>query len=306
MDALSVCDISKAYGRHLALNHVSFNVPSGSITALLGPNGAGKSSLMRIICGISAPSSGGILLSGERLQQLPTPVSYIGALLSSDWLDTRLTCEQIMRVQAHLLRLQDIPAAVEYLLGKVGLADSRKKKVKHLSLGMRQRLAVAVAMLGEPKVLILDEPVNGLDPQGVRWLRLLLHDFRDQGGTILISSHLIAEVQLIATDVVVINQGSIKFSGKIEDIQLSSAATQFECLHIQDLETFVSYLRQDYPSVHFAREEESYIAYGINPETIFSVASHHGVVLKKLLERKPSLEDMYFGIIEDNKENIVK
>lgn len=299
MKALTIRGINKMYGHHQALSDVSFDIEKGSITALLGPNGAGKSSLMRIVCGISEANSGEVFLGGEELRKMSTPVSYIGALLNPDWLDKRLTCEQIMKIQAHLLKLSDIDLNIGNLLSKVGLEDSRKKKVKYLSLGMRQRLALAMAMLGDPKILILDEPVNGLDPQGVRWLRFLLHDFRDKGGTILISSHLIAEVQLIATDVIVINQGCIEFSGKIDHIQNQGAATQFECLRTEDLDKLVTYLHKVEPAARFSRESNSGVAYGVSPEIVFSVAAQNGVILKKMLERKPSLEEMYFRIVGD-------
>jgi len=198
-------------GKPAALSNVTFEVPAGQLTAFVGPNGAGKSSAMRILLGLDYPTSGQALINGQRYRDLPRPMHTVGALLDGAGAHRSRTA------RAHLLwvaQAAGIPQhRVDEVLEQVGLPDAANKKIGKFSLGMGQRLGIATALLGSPEILVLDEPTNGLDPDGIRWLRRLLRSHVDAGGTVLLSSHQLAEVAMIADNLVVINQGRIVATG---------------------------------------------------------------------------------------------
>ncbi|XCB29438.1 ATP-binding cassette domain-containing protein [Arcanobacterium hippocoleae] len=300
MNILNVQKVSKLYGSFSALTDVSFSVNSGSITALLGPNGAGKSSLMRIICGLSQPSNGQITVDSKTIADINPPVKEIGALLNPDWLDKRLTCENILKIQTSLLGIKSSQSAIKEILFSVGLEQAAKTRVKNLSLGMRQRLALAAATLGEPKLLILDEPMNGLDPQGIRWLRDKLRDYCNNGGSILISSHIISEVSLIATDLIVLSKGKIRFSGSINEIRpITAHATRFTTANPDMLNLLLQALAQKYPEAQFISGDGFTVGNGIKPENVSAAALQEKVILTELIAMNPSLEDTYFQLVEE-------
>ena len=287
----------KKYKRNDVLSGVSFTVHSGSVTALLGLNGAGKSTLMRLICGIEPPDSGTVLIENTRLERVAQPVTSLGMLLSPEWIDGRLTCQGVLRVQAALLRRKMSVNDVEAALGTVELTGMRKKKVQDLSLGMRQRLAVAVALIGNPRILVLDEPVNGLDPAGVRWLRDFLRDFAERGGTVLISSHLISEVSLIASDVIVLDKGTILFTGKIDEL---AGRTEKHVVFSADSGATTEQLVSGFNSVGYSAEMTRTgegVVQGISSSEVFKLASHNGFVLSSLEEVSESLEGIYLSMV---------
>src|ERR671928_1277816 len=187
-----VDQLSKRYGRYTAVDSVSFAVRPGTVTGFLGPNGAGKSTTMRMIAGLTPPTSGSTNVLGVPYPELPNPGRHVGVLLDASAQHPGRTGREVLVLGATLMGLPG--TRVEQMLQLVGLTPAEgRRRVRDYSLGMRQRLGIAHALLGEPEVLILDEPANGLDPEGMRWMRGLLRDFADRGGTVLLSSHLLAE-----------------------------------------------------------------------------------------------------------------
>ena len=214
---IEVAGLSKRYGASTAVDDVSFAVPPGSVTGFLGPNGAGKSTTLRMMVGLTPPSAGRATILGVPYTQLPNPGRHVGVLLDAS---AQHAGREILRLGAMVMSLPVQRA--DAMLELVGLtqAEGRRRSGTY-SLGMRQRLGVAHAMLGDPKVLILDEPANGLDPAGIHWMRGLLRGFADSGGTVLLSSHLLREVEVIADALVVIGRGKIVAQGSQHELLAS-------------------------------------------------------------------------------------
>ncbi|MEU8300921.1 ATP-binding cassette domain-containing protein [Micromonospora sp. NPDC048909] len=209
---ISVEHLSKRYGRHAAVDDVSFRCEPGTVTGFLGPNGAGKSTTLRMICGLTPPTAGGATVDGRPYRQLANPGREVGVLLDASAQHAGRTGREALAVAAYTMGVdrREVGAKLE----QVGLdAAAAKRRVRAYSLGMRQRLGLALALLGDPRVLILDEPANGLDPEGIFWMRGLLRDFADRGGTVLLSSHLLREVEAVADRLVVIGGGRIVAQG---------------------------------------------------------------------------------------------
>jgi ABC-2 type transport system ATP-binding protein len=209
-------DLTKVYGGKAAVDHLSFTVEPGRVTGFLGPNGAGKSTTMRLILGLDRPQSGYALINGRRYRDLKDPLHTVGALLEAKSVHPGRSARN------HLLFLaqtQGIPAGrVEEVLALVGLQDVADKRAGGFSLGMSQRLGVAVAMLGNPEILLLDEPVNGLDPEGVLWIRNLMKSLAAEGRTVLVSSHLMNEMAVTADHLIVIGRGKLITEASTEDV----------------------------------------------------------------------------------------
>ena len=207
MDAIEVDHLTKRYGDALAVDDLTFTVEPGRVTGFLGPNGAGKSTTMRLILGLDRPDRGTAQIGGRAYRDIPTPLRRVGALLEAKALHPGRTAREHLR---YLAASQGIAFdRVDELLELVGIANAADRRVGGFSLGMGQRLGVAVALLGDPGVVILDEPVNGLDVDGVRWIRGLLRSLADEGRTVLLSSHLLAEVSVTADQLIVIQQGRL-------------------------------------------------------------------------------------------------
>jgi len=220
--------LTKRYGQHPAVDDVSFTCEPGTVTGFLGPNGAGKSTTMRMICGLTPPTTGIATVGGVPYRRLGNPGRLVGVLLDASAQHGGRTGREVLGLAA--LTMGVGPDVVAPALDRVGLnAAAAKRRVKHYSLGMRQRLGLAHAMLGDPAVLILDEPANGLDPEGIFWMRGLLRDFADRGGTVLLSSHLLREVEAVADDLVVIGGGRVVAQGR-RDALLAAAGTLVRAL----------------------------------------------------------------------------
>lgn len=209
--------VTKSYGGYTALDDVTFTARSGRVTGFLGPNGAGKSTAMRIMVGLTPADAGAATIGGHRYPELPNPGRSVGVLLDASAQHDGRTGREVLAVSALAMGL---PAArVEEMLALVGLTEEEsRRRVRNYSLGMRQRLGLANALLGDPEVLILDEPANGLDPAGIRWMRGILRGHAERGGTVLLSSHLLHEVQMIADDMVVIGRGRIVARGTLQEL----------------------------------------------------------------------------------------
>jgi ABC-2 type transport system ATP-binding protein len=215
--------LTKRYGGRTVLQDVSFRCEPGTVTGFLGPNGAGKTTTLRVLCGLSEPDAGRATVLGGSYRDLPNPAQRVGVLLDASAQHPGRRGREVLAVCAQTIGVPE--RRVDDLLDRVGLDRSAaRKRVRQYSLGMRQRLGLAHAMLGDPEVLILDEPANGLDPEGMRWMRGLLRDFADRGGTVLLSSHLLGEVQAVADRIVIIGAGRIVAQGARDDL-LADAGT---------------------------------------------------------------------------------
>ncbi|HSO63564.1 MAG TPA: ATP-binding cassette domain-containing protein [Ornithinibacter sp.] len=221
---ITVDSLTKTYGRGMtAVDDVSFSAATGRVTGFLGPNGAGKSTTMRIMVGLTPATSGTALIDGRHFTDLPNPGTEVGVLLDASAQHAGRTGREILTI---VQRTMGLPRArVQEMLELVSLTDDEAdRRVRNYSLGMRQRLGIGAALLGDPHVLILDEPANGLDPAGIRWMRDLLRGYADRGGTVLLSSHLLHEIEVIADDLVVIGNGQIVAQGTKAEL-LASAGT---------------------------------------------------------------------------------
>jgi ABC-2 type transport system ATP-binding protein len=209
---ITVEELTKEYGGHRPVDRVSFQAGPGSVTGFLGPNGAGKSTTLRMLTGLTTPTSGRSTILGVPYAQLPNPGRHVGVLLDASAQHNGRTGREVLRLGATVMGLPR--RRVDLMLDAVGLSGSEgDRRIGNYSLGMRQRLGLAHALLGNPQVLILDEPANGLDPAGIHWMRVLLKDFAERGGTVLLSSHLLHEIEVIADHLVVIGRGVIVADG---------------------------------------------------------------------------------------------
>jgi ABC-2 type transport system ATP-binding protein len=209
---IEVQALTKRYGAFTAVDDVTFRAEPGRVTGFLGPNGAGKSTTMRILVGLATPGSGSATVLGRRFADLPNPGLEAGVLLDASAQHAGRTGREVLTIAQRFMGLP--PGRVEEMLALVGLTPTEAaRRVRHYSLGMRQRLGIAAALIGDPEVLVLDEPANGLDPAGIRWMRDLLRGHADRGGTVLLSSHLLHEIEVIADDLVVIGNGRVVAQG---------------------------------------------------------------------------------------------
>jgi ABC-2 type transport system ATP-binding protein len=220
---ITIDSLTKTYGHTTVVHDTTYTARAGRVTGFLGPNGAGKSTSMRMMVGLTPPTSGTATISGRHFADLPNPGREVGVMLDASAQHAGRTGREILTIAQQIM---DVPAdRVSRMLELVSLTEAEaERRVGNYSLGMRQRLGIAAALMGEPPVLILDEPANGLDPAGIRWMRDLLRDYADRGGTVLLSSHLLAEIEIIADDIVMIGQGRIVCQGSKADL-LAAAGT---------------------------------------------------------------------------------
>jgi ABC-2 type transport system ATP-binding protein len=223
---ITVEHLSKSYGAFRAVDDVTFTCKPGTVTGFLGPNGAGKSTTMRVMAGLTIPDSGSATIGGVAYRDIPNPGTQVGVLLDASAQHAGRTGREILTLSALTMGLP--LSRVDEMLALVSLSPAEsKRRVKNYSLGMRQRLGIANALLGDPKILILDEPANGLDPAGIHWMRSLLRSYANQGGTVLLSSHLLHEIEIIADELIVIGNGRIVAQGtKAELLQGAGAFVQ--------------------------------------------------------------------------------
>jgi ABC-2 type transport system ATP-binding protein len=213
---ISVRGLTKQFGRIRAVEELTFDVRPGKVTGFLGPNGSGKTTTVRMLLGLVRPTAGTALIGGRPYASLPHPRSMVGAVLETTGAHPGRRARDHLRILAQVTGVPD--GRVEDVLRRVGLAEAADRRVGSYSLGMRQRLGLAGALLGDPPVLLLDEPANGLDPAGMAWLRGLLRDLANEGRTILISSHVLSEVAQTVNEVVIINEGRLRFAGPVENL----------------------------------------------------------------------------------------
>jgi ABC-2 type transport system ATP-binding protein len=222
MATIEIQGLTKRFGDVTAVDNLSFTARAGAVTGFLGPNGAGKSTTLRMLLGLVSPTAGSATIDGKPYTALSQPFRRVGAVLESDAFHPGRRASDHLRVLAEAAELPR--SRVDAVLAEVELTDVGRRRVKTFSLGMRQRLGLASALLGEPDVLILDEPANGLDPEGVHWLRQFLRNFADDGGTVLVSSHLLAEVARTVNDVVIVANGRLVTHSSLADLTKRSQA----------------------------------------------------------------------------------
>jgi ABC-2 type transport system ATP-binding protein len=216
MTSVTTRGLGKRFGPVLAVDDLSFSVAGGGITGFLGPNGSGKTTTLRMLLGLVRPTSGEALIAGRPYSELPAPRRTVGAMLDSSGFHPGRRGRDHLEIIAEAAGVGR--SRVDAVLDEVGLSDAGGRRVGDYSLGMRQRLGLASALIGDPEVLLLDEPANGLDPAGIAWLRDLLRRLASEGRTVVISSHVLSEVAQIVSDVVIINGGTLAYSGSLEDL----------------------------------------------------------------------------------------
>ncbi|MCZ7420678.1 ATP-binding cassette domain-containing protein [Verrucosispora sp. WMMA2121] len=271
---IAVHQLTKRYGRHTAVEDVSFHCEPGTVTGFLGPNGAGKSTTMRMICGLTPPTAGAATVDGRPYRQLPNPGRTVGVLLDASAQHAGRTGREALAVAAATMGVDR--RRVGELLDRVGLGPTAaRRRVRAYSLGMRQRLGLAHALLGDPRVLVLDEPANGLDPEGIFWMRGLLRDFADRGGTVLLSSHLLREVEAVADRLVVIGSGRIVAQGGKDEL-LAGAGT---VVRARDGAALRAALRRAGLTVSEGSEG---LLVGADTDTVGEIARTAGVALSEL------------------------
>ncbi|HET7431544.1 MAG TPA: ATP-binding cassette domain-containing protein [Nocardioides sp.] len=288
-----VDSLTKKYGGFTAVDHVTFRAEAGRVTGFLGPNGAGKSTTMRILVGLTPASSGTATVLGRRYADLPNPGREIGVLLDASAQHAGRTGREILTLAQRTMRVPR--ARVDEMLDLVSLTEEESgRRVRDYSLGMRQRLGIATALLGDPDVLVLDEPANGLDPAGIRWMRDLLRGYADQGGTVLLSSHLLHEIEVIADDLVVIGNGRIVAAGTKGEL-LASAGTYVGAADVAALaEALTAAGHSAQPSLGGVRTDADTAEVG-------RVALAAGVPLTELRPADGAgLEEMFLELTADN------
>jgi ABC-2 type transport system ATP-binding protein len=272
---IEVEHLTKRYGAHTAVRDVSFRCDPGTVTGFLGPNGAGKSTTLRMIVGLTPPSAGSATVLGTDYHRLPNPALCIGVLLDASALHAGRTGEEVLSLAAHTMDAGR--ARVPELLDYVGLPRAAaRRRVGKYSLGMRQRLGIAHALLGDPQVLILDEPANGLDPEGIFWMRGLLRDFADRGGTVLLSSHLLREVEAVADRLIVIGAGSIVADGTKDEL-LAASGTRVRALDLDALERALVTI-----GLEVTRARDGALIVDASAEAVGRVAAAESAVLTEL------------------------
>ncbi len=230
MTEVAARGLTKTFGQVTAVRDMSFTAPAGTITGFLGPNGSGKTTTLRMILGLIRPTGGQALIGGVPYTSLPHPRRRVGALLEATGLHPGRRARDHLRVLAAAERIPD--RRVDEVLGQVGLAGAAGRRVRGFSLGMRQRLGIAAALLGDPEVLLLDEPANGLDPAGIAWLRGLLRGLAAEGRTIVLASHLLSEITQTADHVLIVSAGQLRFAGPLRDIGETNEALESAFLNL--------------------------------------------------------------------------
>ncbi|MDQ8043266.1 MAG: ATP-binding cassette domain-containing protein [Solirubrobacteraceae bacterium] len=290
---IEISHLTKRFGDHVAVDDISFRCEPGTVTGFLGPNGAGKSTTMRALVGLTIPTSGKALVDGKPYRAMGNPGRRMGVLLDASAQHAGRTGRETLALSARML---GIPTSrVDELLERVQLAGAaEKKRVGDYSLGMRQRLGIAHALLGDPGILVLDEPANGLDPEGIRWMRGLLRDFADRGGIVLLSSHLLSEVEAVADQFVIVSHGRVQLSGTKQEL-LGGTSTIVRSIDPAGLEHA---LRQADLTFSAAHDEFTVSA---DPVDVGRAAAGAGVVLTELRAHGADLEQLFLDLTSDHK-----
>jgi len=297
---ISVDRVTKTYGTFTAVDDVTFTARPGRITGFLGPNGAGKSTTLRVVVGLTPPDHGTALVQGRRFRDLPNPGMEVGVLLDASAQHAGRTGREVLSIAQRTMGLPT--GRIDDVLDQVGLERSEAaRRLRDYSLGMRQRLGLAHALLGDPAVLILDEPANGLDPAGIRWMRDLLRGYADRGATVLLSSHLLHEIEVVADDLVVIGHGRVVAAGTKTDL-LSGAGSQVATRQPVELDGALTVAALVHHSLDDtgAGDQPAMFRVDADAETVGRVAWSAGVALTELRAADGAgLEEMFLALTAD-------
>jgi ABC-2 type transport system ATP-binding protein len=296
---IEIAHVSKRYGPKLAVDDVSFVVHPGTVTGFLGPNGAGKSTTMRLIVGLDAPTAGTIRVNGGSYRDFPAPMHEVGALLEARAIHTGRSAYN------HLLAMAQTHgigrARVNEVIELVGLGSVARKRVGGFSMGMGQRLGIASALLGDPHTLILDEPANGLDPEGILWTRTLLKQLASEGRTIFLSSHVMSEMALTAEHLVIVGRGRVLADTTVEEFVAQASVDTMVYVRSPDASALRDALAAD--GVHIqSRERGTLEIHGLSAERVGEIAAERQWVLHELTPRRASLEDAYMRLTGESVE----
>ena len=293
--SIEVTGLRKRFGPVLALDGMSFAVEPGRVTGFIGPNGAGKSTTMRVILGLDAPDEGSALVGGRPYRSLPYPLTAVGSLLDAAALQPGRSARN------HLLwlaRSQGLPASrVDEVIGQVGLDGADRRKAGGYSLGMRQRLGIASALLGDPPVLMLDEPFNGMDPEGIIWMRGFLRALADQGRAVLVSSHLMSELQDTAGHLVIVGRGRVIADTSTAGL-LAAASGSRVTVRTAAMADAIAALERAGAAVTTAGSGTLTVS-GVSPEQIVTVLSGQAVPFSEVSAHRASLEEAYLDLTRD-------
>ncbi|MBT2459017.1 ABC transporter ATP-binding protein [Streptomyces sp. ISL-86] len=284
--------LAKRYGETVAVDNLTFTVEPGKVTGFLGPNGAGKSTTLRMILGLDAPTSGSATVDGVPFADRPRGLRHVGALLDAQDVHGGRSARAHLSA---LARSNRIPLTrVEEVLQEVGLAKAARRRIGGFSLGMKQRLGIAGALLGEPPVLLFDEPLNGLDPEGVLWVRGLFRRLAEEGRTVFVSSHTMAEMQHTADRLIVIGQGRLIADQSLEDFSAGNASP-IVTVHTPTLAALAEVLATEGGSVQRESEETGHVT-GLTAARIGELAHRHRIVLHELTPHTASLESAFMSL----------
>ncbi|WP_447042269.1 ATP-binding cassette domain-containing protein [Streptomyces sp. DSM 118878] len=295
---IEVNELTKSYGATTAVRSLGFQVRPGLVTGFLGPNGAGKSTTLRLILGLNAPTSGRVTVEGRPFRARPRGLRHVGALLDAGDVHGGHTARTHLRV---LARSNGIPRTrVDEVLAEVGLAEVARRRIGGFSLGMRQRLGIATALLGDPPVLLFDEPLNGLDPEGVRWVRGLFGRLAAEGRTVFVSSHLMSEMEHTADELVVIGRGELIAAESLAAFA-ARAGRGVVAVRTPDAAVLTPPLTAQGASV-VPDDDGRLLVSGLDAAHVGELALHHGVLLHELTTRTPSLEEAFMELTADDVE----
>jgi ABC-2 type transport system ATP-binding protein len=290
---ITVDGVTKKYGAFTAVDDVSFTAHAGRVTGFLGPNGAGKSTTMRVMVGLTRATSGTVTISGRHYIDLPNPGLEVGVLLDASAQHAGRTGREILTIAQLFMGLPR--TRVDEMLEVVSLTPTEaSRRVGNYSLGMRQRLGIATALIGDPEVLILDEPANGLDPAGIRWMRDLLRGYADRGGTVLLSSHLLHEIEVIADDIIMIGNGKIVSQGSKTEL-LHAAGTVVRSADIHELQRALGEL-----GIAATLSEDGALHADVDPPLVGKMALEAGIALTELRTADAGLEDLFLQLTADS------
>jgi ABC-2 type transport system ATP-binding protein len=287
-----VQNLTKNFGAVAAVQNLSFQVEPGSVTGFLGPNGAGKTTTLRMLLGLVRPTAGFATINGQPFSGLGNPGRVVGAVLEAQGFHPKRSAINHLRVYCSAMGIQDRRA--DEVLGLVGLAATATRDVGGFSLGMKQRLALATALLGDPQVLVLDEPANGLDPEGIAWLRQFLRSFAASGRTVLISSHLLAEVEQTIDQVVIISRGQTMYYGMLDELRRSQQSRVI--VQPADVSALVTALQEGGISGIQPTGDGKVAVTGATVQQVGDVAAKAGVALYGVQEEKADLEQLFFRL----------
>ena len=298
MATIEINRLTKRYGPDTVVDDLSFTVEAGQVTGFLGPNGAGKTTTMRMIVGLAAPDRGSVTVDGRRYTDLPVPLTTVGTLLDAGAVHGGRTAYD------HLLALaasNGLPRRrVGEVLARTGMQAAAGKRAGAFSLGMRQRLGIAAALLGDPRVLIFDEPVNGLDPEGIRWVRELMRSLAAEGRAVLVSSHLMSEMAQTADHLVVVGRGRLIADTSVSEL-MSAAGGGTVQVRANDPGALALRLSVAGATVREGLES-SLVVSGMTAEDVGRLAAYHGLVLSELTPQRASLEDAFMALTRDSVE----